>query len=153
MSFEFGRRSLDNLIGVHHDLRTIAMRAIALSEVDFAVIEGLRTQERQDQLVLAGASQTSHSKHIIGMAIDTAAYVHGAISWDWIWYPKIAHAFQKASREFGIQIVWGAVWSRQLASLTDDLEEEVRRYVASKNGKAFVDSGHYELRMLDGLRA
>lgn len=153
MSFEFGRRSLDNLIGVHNDLVTVAMRAIQISEVDFAVIEGLRSAERQDHLIAIGASQTKLSKHIIGQAIDTAAYVNGTISWDWILYPGIARAMQTASRELGIQVVWGAVWDRQLAGLTDDLPDEVNRYKARRNGKAFIDAGHFELRMETGLRS
>lgn len=151
MSFTFGDRSNGNLAGVHKDLVDVARIAIAASMVDFAVIEGLRDPDRQQQLVLAGASKTQQSKHLIGHAIDVAAWVSGAICWDWPYYPRIASAFQMAARELGVQVVWGAVWDRQLASLTDDLVAEVGHYKARRNGKAFIDGGHFELRMDTGL--
>ena len=149
--FSFGKRSLDNLVGVATDLVAVATRAIALSDVDFGVIEGLRTPERQQELLEAHASQTLQSKHIIGHAIDVAAFVGGTVSWDWPLYPRIAHAMQAASREFGIPIVFGCVWDRQLASLTDNIQYEIECYKARRSGKAFLDAGHYELRMASGF--
>jgi len=151
MPFTFGDRSNKNMNGLHPDMILLAQLAIQLSEVDFAVIEGFRSPERQAELVLAGASQTKMSKHLIGHAIDVAAYVHGTICWDWPYYPKIASAMQAASKELGIPVVWGACWDRQLASLTDDLVAEVGHYKSRRNGKAFIDSGHFELRMDTGL--
>lgn len=150
--FTFGDRSIRNLIGVHKNLVDLAMRAIELSEVDFAVIEGLRSAERQEQLFIAGASQRrTGGKHEIGHAIDTCAWVSGMPCWDWHLYPQIARAFQEASQETGVQVVWGAVWDRQLASMTDDLAAEVERYKARRNGKAFIDAGHFELRFTSGM--
>jgi peptidoglycan L-alanyl-D-glutamate endopeptidase CwlK len=143
----FGQRSINNLMGVHADLLAIAERAIEVTATDFCVIEGLRGPERQGELVLAGASRTLQSKHLIGHAIDVAAWVGGTVSWEWHHYPVIAAAFRQASRESGIPVVWGAVWDRQLASLSDELDAEVAAYKARRKGKAFIDSGHFELRM------
>ena len=148
---EFSRRSLDNLIGVHEDLVNLALRAIAVTEVDFAVIQGLRTQAQQAEYVAKGASQTMQSKHLIGHAIDIAAYIGGTISWDWMFYPHIASAFRQASLDLSVPVGWGAVWSHQLATLTDNLEREVQEYKARKHGKCFIDAGHYELRLDPGV--
>ena len=145
--FVFGQRSLTNLEGVHADLVSVCQRAIEVSLVDFGIIEGRRSPTRQVELVAAGASRTTNSKHLIGHAVDVAAYSGGIISWEWHYYPVIAGAMQQASQELGIQVVWGCVWNRQLASLTADLEHEVAVYKASRKGKAFLDAGHYELRM------
>jgi peptidoglycan L-alanyl-D-glutamate endopeptidase CwlK len=146
MSYIFGDRSNASMIGLHPDMVMLAQMALQLSDVDFTVIEGFRSPDRQAELVLAGASQTKMSKHLIGHAIDVAAYVNGIICWEWPHYPKIASAFQAASRELGIPVIWGACWDRQLASLTDDLVAEVGHYKARRSGKAFIDSGHFELR-------
>ena len=51
MGFKLGKRSLSNLEGVHPDLVKVVNRAIELTQVDFTVIEGLRTKERQAQLL------------------------------------------------------------------------------------------------------
>ncbi|MCP9270530.1 M15 family peptidase, partial [Xenorhabdus sp. XENO-1] len=48
-NFKFSQRSENNLKGVHPDLVAVVRRALALSPVDFTVIEGLRTLERQKQ--------------------------------------------------------------------------------------------------------
>ena len=63
-------RSLKNLAGIHPDLRRVLDRALKDSPIDFVVIEGMRTKERQKQLVAAGASKTMNSRHLTGHAVD-----------------------------------------------------------------------------------
>ena len=63
------------LEGVHPDLVKVVHRAAALSDIDFTVLEGLRTVARQKQLVKAGASKTMNSRHITGHAVDLAVLV------------------------------------------------------------------------------
>jgi peptidoglycan L-alanyl-D-glutamate endopeptidase CwlK len=108
--FELSTRSISRLKGVHPDLVKVVDRAIQISTVDFAVLEGLRTAERQQQLVKAGASLTLKSRHLTGHAIDLGAMVDGKIRWDWPLYHKIAEAMKDAARELKIAIVWGGDW-------------------------------------------
>ena len=110
MTFKFSARSLRNLDGLHRDLVRVAHRALELSDVDFVVTEGLRTRERQRQLVAAGASRTMNSRHITGHALDVAAWVGGTVRWDWPLYDRISAAFKAAARELGVPIVWGGDW-------------------------------------------
>lgn len=49
--FKFSKRSEENLRGVHPDLVKVTRRAIELTNIDFMVIEGKRTEARQRQLV------------------------------------------------------------------------------------------------------
>lgn len=108
--FKLGARSLERLRGVHPDLVAVVKRAITLSEIDFTVTEGLRTRERQAQLVKAGASKTMNSRHITGHAVDLAAWVEGGIRWDWPLYAKLAAAMKLAASELGVVIIWGGDW-------------------------------------------
>lgn len=107
--FKLSQRSIDRLKGVHPDLASVVKHAIERSEVDFMVTEGLRTKERQKELVAAGASKTMNSRHITGHAVDLAAYVNG-IRWDWPLYEKIAKAMKQAAYELNIKIEWGGDW-------------------------------------------
>lgn len=70
MAFKFGKRSEANLRGVHPDLVRVMRRAIATSPIDFVVIDGVRTIERQRQLVAARVSKTMKSRHLTGHAVD-----------------------------------------------------------------------------------
>ena len=108
--FVFGDRSRRVLDGVHIDLQSVAKRALNFSEVDFAVYEGLRTLERQIELVSNGASSTLNSRHLSGHAIDVAPYINGELRWDWPLYYKVAAAFFRASGALQIPIVWGGYW-------------------------------------------
>jgi peptidoglycan LD-endopeptidase CwlK len=146
MTFTFGERSRQNLEGVHPDMVALAEFAIGICAVDFSITEGRRSPGRQAELVAAGKSKTLHGKHIIGHAVDTAARIDGAVSWEQRHYCTIAAAFQEASRQLGIPVVWGACWDRQLASLGPDLAAEVLAYTARHEGKDFLDFVHFELR-------
>ena len=107
MGFNLGQRSKDRLKGVDERLIKVVERAIELTEVDFTVLEGLRTPERQKQLVNEGFSQTLKSKHLTGHAVDLGAFVNGTVSWDKEHYHTIAEAMKKSAEELKINIRWG----------------------------------------------
>ncbi|WP_345765059.1 M15 family metallopeptidase [Escherichia coli] len=109
-NFKFSQRSENNLKGVNSDLVKIVRRALQLSPVDFGITEGLRTVERQRQLVAAGKSQTMNSRHISGHAVDVFAYPTSAGSWEWKYYEQIATAFKQAAKELNIPVEWGGDW-------------------------------------------
>lgn len=110
MSFKLGKRSLSNLEGVHPDLIKVVIRAIELTQVDFTVIEGLRTKERQAQLLKEKKTTTMNSRHLTGHAVDIAAWVDNTISWDWKHYYIIEKAMKQAASELNIPIEWGGDW-------------------------------------------
>ena len=108
--FKLGKRSIERLQGVHPDLVRVVERAIDLTPVDFTVLEGLRSPERQQTLVASGASQTLNSRHITGHAVDLGAWVDNQVDWSWPLYTKIANAMKAAASELGVSIVWGGDW-------------------------------------------
>lgn len=110
-------RSEDRLRGVHDALVTVVRRAAEIVDVmypnlGFIVTEGLRTPERQLQLVQAGASMTMKSHHLTGRAVDLAAVVDGDVLWDWPLYDRLAVAMKQAAIDVGVAIEWGGDWPR-----------------------------------------
>lgn len=112
MGYKLGKKSLSKLEGVHPDLVKVVKRAIELTECDFTITEGLRTKERQAQLLKEKKTTTSNSRHLTGHAVDLAAWVNDTISWDWKYYHQIADAMKKASKELNINIEWGGDWKK-----------------------------------------
>jgi len=110
MAFKLGPRSLLNLRGVHPDLVRVVKRAISISDIDFTVIEGLRTIARQKELFAKGATKTMRSRHIHGFAVDIAPYVAGSIRWDWPLFDKIEEAMKKAAKLENVSVTWGGDW-------------------------------------------
>lgn len=110
--YKLGQRSRLRLKGVHPDLVKVVEHAIDISAVDFTVLEGLRTPERQKLLRDSGASQTLNSRHITGHAVDLGAFVDGEVRWDWPLYHKIAAAMKQAAKDVNVKIVCGADWMR-----------------------------------------
>ncbi len=103
-------RSEKNLAGVHPKLVSVVRRAADVSDIEFMVIEGLRTIERQKQLVAKGASKTMNSKHITGHAVDIVPMIDGEIRWDWPIFYKLAPVIKQAANDMGVNIVWGGDW-------------------------------------------
>ena len=125
--FSFSKRSLDNLVSVNEDLVKVVHRALELSEIDFTVVEGIRTKERQVELVNQGKSKTMNSYHIPnsngGRAVDLYPFYDGKVQVNaphnqWA---KIAKAMKAAANELGVTITWGGDW------------------------KSFVDTPHYQI--------
>lgn len=110
MSFQLSEKSLRRLDGVQPDLVKVVKRAIEITPVDFVVIEGLRTKERQAYLLDAGKSRTMNSYHLTGHAVDIAPIVDGKVSWDWKHYYPLADAMMQAAKELNVKIEWGGRW-------------------------------------------
>ena len=108
--YNLSSRSKSRLIGVHPDLIRVVELAIHLTEQDFTVLEGVRTKERQAQLVQEGRSQTMNSRHLTGHAVDLGAWVRDRVGWDPKDYTHIAVAMKEAARQYDVPIVWGGDW-------------------------------------------
>lgn len=110
MSIVLGQRSLSRLEGVHPDLVRVVKKAAALSSLDFTVLEGLRTKERQKQLMELGATKTMNSRHLTGHAVDLAPMVGGTVRWDWPLYHQLAVIVKDAAKAENVPIQWGGDW-------------------------------------------
>jgi peptidoglycan L-alanyl-D-glutamate endopeptidase CwlK len=147
--FKLSGRSIDKLEGVKPELVEVVKKAIELTKVDFGVIEGLRTEEKQRELVAAGASQTMKSKHLTGDAVDLMAYVNGRGCWELNVYDEIADAMKEAAYELDVMIRWGAAWNiKDLALWEGTAEEAMNHYIderRSQGKRPFIDAPHFEL--------
>ncbi len=125
MGFNFSQRSLDKLKGVHPDLVAVLHEAIKRSPFDFAIVQGVRTQAEQNALYEQGRTKpgpivtwTRNSNHIpkadgYGHAIDFAAFVNGALTWDEKYYPRIADTIIGVGLELGTPVESGAYWKNK----------------------------------------
>lgn len=124
-------RSNKKLDEVHPDLARVIRRAAAMcgvfggtaeTGITFVVTEGRRASERQLELVRAGASKTTKSRHVaecngcgLPCACDLAVRVNGEIRWDWPLYADLAKLVKAAAMVEKVPIEWGGDW----ASLKD----------------------------------
>lgn len=117
MKYKFSNRSLNNLKEVHPDLvACVVLSLYVFSDIDFAVIEGSRTIERQRVLFNSGNSKTMNSKHLIqsdgfSHAVDLVPWVNGTIPWDdWNAFKRVSNAMNRSSKYLDIDIIWGGDW-------------------------------------------
>ena len=147
--YELSQRSLDRLEGVDERLVKVVCDAIKHTVIDFGVIEGLRTIERQQELVNKGASQTMKSKHLDGLAVDLMAYVDGRGCWETNVYDEIADAMKRAAQAEGVAIRWGAAWHiNNIAEYEGTMEDAMNDYIdlrRSEGKRPFIDAPHFEL--------
>ena len=110
MGFILSQKSLRRLEGVNPALVQVVKRAIQITPIDFIVVEGLRTKERQAYLVEKGASKTMNSRHLTGDAVDLAPIVDNKVSWDWKHYYPLAEAVKEAAKQVKVEVEWGGDW-------------------------------------------
>lgn len=106
----WSERSEKAMAGVHSDLRRLAKEVLQSSPLDIMIIEGLRSKDRQSQLVKRGASQTMKSYHLVGRAIDFVPIVDGEPSWHWQDFNSVGPVWEQWARLLDIKITWGGRW-------------------------------------------
>ena len=142
MDFVFSRRSLERLSTCHVDLQLIAQEALCASQVDFSIVEGHRSVERQQLLYQAGKSKidglTKRGKHnhSPSLALDICAIVHGKASWRECYLSYLGGVFTATAarllKERNIEhcLRWGGNWDSDGEIITD---------------QSFMDLPHFEL--------
>lgn len=125
---KLGSKSKERLSTVKPELQSVVKKAFETVPFDVTVLEGIRTVERQKELVAKGASKTMNSKHITGDAVDLAPY---PIDWDdKSRFNELSKHMLQAASELGIKIRWGGDWN-----MDGDWKDE-----------SFYDGPHFELR-------
>lgn len=124
MSFKLSARSESRLVGVHPDLVRIVRKALEISPVDFSVAEGLRTLERQRELVSTGKSRIMNSRHLTGHAVDLYPVSKAGAEWVWADFVQLVDAMKNAAQALGLPLQCGHDW------------------------KSFPDSPHHQLPSL-----
>jgi peptidoglycan L-alanyl-D-glutamate endopeptidase CwlK len=112
----FGTRSKERLRGVDTRLRNVLNEVVKF--YDITILEGMRTEDRQRELVAKGASQTMKSKHIEGKAVDIAPYPVP----DWKNKDQFVFMAGRVMQEADNQKVpvrWGGNWDRDNEVVTD----------------------------------
>ena len=149
MAYKLSKRSLARLEGVDEKMIRVVKTAITFSTVDFGVIQGLRTIEEQRELVAKGASQTTKSKHLDGLAVDLMAYVGSRGSWELSLYDNIADAMKLAAIEEDVAIRWGAAWQiPDIREWDGTMQDAMDNYIdlrRSQGRRPFIDGPHFEL--------
>lgn len=131
--YQFSQTSLKRLEGVKPQLQSVVKSALEISEVDFMVLEGVRTKENAyinygkgrtvaqlsakgvpAKYAQPGAKKVTWlnsplgSKHMTGDAVDLVPL---PVDLDNLKaFDKVAEAMFKAAKELGVIIRWGADW-------------------------------------------
>ena len=128
--YKLGIRSKNNLIGVHPLLVKLIEASITTSPVDFTVVEGVRSEQRQKELYAQGRIKpgvkvtnvdgvNKKSNHQVkkdgyGYAVDIYPFFLGQVQVnhkDTIKCLKqIADHIKKKAIEMNISITWGGDW-------------------------------------------
>ena len=148
--FSLSKRSIKRLSGVDPKLVSVVKKAIKITKVDFGVVEGVRSLDRQKELYEKGASQTVNSKHLTGQAVDLVAFIDNRISWELSFYDEIANAMRIIAARTNTKIRWGGAWHVEDIRKTKgkNMEQLIFNYVAlrkKQKRKAFIDAPHFEL--------
>lgn len=131
---KFSQKSFDKLDTCHRELRALFKRVLEVCPLDITIIEGHRSNERQQELFDTGMSKVGpgKSKHnnVPSMAVDVAPLTENGIEWEnrelWLHFGGYVKG---VAREMGIPIRWGGDWSGDF----------------DFNDQTFHDMPHFEL--------
>lgn len=110
--------SIERMKGIHPQLRKLVDEVLQRAPWPIRVTEGLRTLERQKQLVKIGASKTLNSRHLTGHAVDVVPLVDldrdGKIETEELYnhalYDLLIPIAKDTAKDLKIEMVWGYDW-------------------------------------------
>jgi len=128
--FNFSKRSIRNMKGVHPELMIVFMTAIQHSPIDFGIPNdgGVRTAVRQNQMFNDPDIKTNCDGYVhisnhqiaegeeFGKALDFYAYVAGKASWNKLHLAIVAGVIMttarmlKAEGKISIELKWGGTF-------------------------------------------
>lgn len=134
MTYRFGRRSEYWLRTIHPRLRAVVRRALEISPLDFAVVDGHRDKARQADYHARGRSQVewpnSWHNSYPSQAVDLAPWVGGGIPWeDHRQFYILIGAVMAAAKDLHVPLRAGYDWDGD-----GDLDDQT-----------WHDLGHFEL--------
>jgi hypothetical protein len=104
--YKFGKRSRKRLKGV--DARLVNVLNELIKIMDVTVIEGLRSAERQEELLAQGATKVKYSKHMEGKAVDICPY---PIDWDdRDRFHYMGGMIRGIAKQLNVNVRWGGDW-------------------------------------------
>ena len=99
----YGKRSRERLKGVDTKLVNVLNELIKI--MDVTIIEGVRSAERQEELLKKKATKVKYSKHMSGKAVDLAPY---PIDWeDRERFHYMGGMIRGIGQQLGVPIRWG----------------------------------------------
>ena len=102
----FGKKSKSRLKGVDTKLINVLNELIKI--MDVTIIEGLRSEQRQNKLLQGGKTKTKFSKHIEGKAVDLAPY---PIDWDdRDRFHYMGGMIRGIAKQLNTKVRWGGDW-------------------------------------------
>lgn len=115
---QWDKVSTDRRKGVHPDLLKLADAVLQAAPWPLRITEGMRTLERQRQLLAAKATKTLNSRHLTGHAIDVVPYIDldrdGKIETEELYNKRLFDVLipiAKAEAErLGIKMTFGYDW-------------------------------------------
>ena len=125
--FKFEITSLTKLNSVDIRLKILAEKVLSITPINFSIVEGLRTKERQEQLYKTGKSKTLKSKHLVGKAIDILGCKEQYDNTKDIYI--LIGLFIAVAKQLNINIRVGALWDKN-----------------STMENNFIDAYHIELK-------
>ncbi len=110
--------SIERMKGIHPQLRKLVDEVLQRAPWPIRVTEGLRTLERQKQLVAIKASKTLNSRHLTGHAVDVVPLVDldrdGKIETEELYnhalYDILIPIAKDTANDLKIEMVWGYDW-------------------------------------------
>lgn len=137
----FGEQSMSRLVTCHPDL--VEVFKVVVARIDCAILEGVRTAERQAELFQEGKTTRDGviklSKHqlvpgkLLSTAVDVMPYpavVHGTNIWnDEFRFTLFAGEVIATGWHMGVEVIWGGDWNRD----------------GSNKDQTFHDLPHFEL--------
>lgn len=112
--YKLSKRSRKEMVGLHPYIAFAVEKAILITDQDFGVLSGVRTNAQQSRLYDQGRTTegskvtwTMDSYHQYGLAVDLVAYVDGKYTWELKYYTAIVKAMKEVIADYNLPIEHG----------------------------------------------
>jgi len=131
---------------VNTQLIEVINQAREIGELEFEVVEGFRSRERQEKFFAKGATGSHSSMHQYGLAVSLLAYVDGVPQTCTRVYEELATTMKYAAQNVGVGLKWGAALHYpNICEWEAEFDLLIEGYLDQLNDTPVLSPGYFEL--------
>lgn len=134
-------------------LAKVTRRALAISDIEFQVVHGMRTRTQHNEFWRKGVTIGNQSTHFYGHAVDLMPIIEGRPCVEAEVFDDVAMCMKLAGADLHVPLRWGGAWHCDNICAFEGIIEDLQMFyidnMRMQDKRPRLDLSHFELTIAE----